>query len=428
MAETLSYDDTTPYDSLPPPPSLAGRIGSTKVYLLEDHQRRSTLGKRKDRAEDDDDDDELGTSAIDAEDIAMEGSDPSQRPTALHLAGTPISHLSTSSIFAYAVHFSEVKPLALEWLDDSSCVLVFTTASQAQSALAALTNTKSGDVDNESTSREDGSVLAYPLPQALWPASERIVSTLQPSDSTLSSSSSPEELKLPLYIRPALTTDVKQRGAKSQSQYYRKHGRPGEPRPLPRDQNDSRDSKRRRTEDVEGLRAALDDELDAFLATPDDEDDQEEALESKMASDAIPEPRPRRPRAELESRITAPLPSRARRREQDLISSKTDLFDDGEGPIGRGLRAWDDADGNEAGPRGVDGDWNAARLNTRKFLARNEDSTGDGSRRRQNRPAGRQNGDGARGRRSAGGGGRGARPKKTQQELDEELDAFLKQD
>ena len=39
----LSYDDTTPYDELPPPPptgpgraQLADRIGNNKVYLLSD--------------------------------------------------------------------------------------------------------------------------------------------------------------------------------------------------------------------------------------------------------------------------------------------------------------------------------------------------------------------------------------------------------
>jgi hypothetical protein len=68
--------------------------------------------------------------------------DESLRPNAILLQGTPISNLPTSNIFAYVGHY-DVKPIGLEWVDDTTCVLVFETKRAAVASHARLL--KSGE-------------------------------------------------------------------------------------------------------------------------------------------------------------------------------------------------------------------------------------------------------------------------------------------
>ena len=299
------------------------------------------------------------------------------------MKGSPIAHLPTARIFAYAKHF-DADPFGLEWVDDTTCVLVFKSIRLARAAFNLLLKSSTEEADIEEL------FPAKSFPVALWPPEERISSTLGAS----------EGLKGPLRMRWARPDDVKKKGAKKESQFYKKHGETAgkevyEGRDLP-------PPKRRRGEDggrgdvltEEEQRALLDKELDDFLA----EEDQEEAPvvppspPSKMRSDYIAvdgrtKVREDR-RSNLASRATAPLPRRAR------------------GGRGRG-RHGEDADAH--------GESLLDRMEPRLASRLEWGPSSD-----------RQHNDNGRSRRRGGRSTRTERPQKTQQELDDELDAFLR--
>ncbi len=222
----------------------------------------------------------------------------------------------------------------------------------------------------EEASLEDSTVTAKPIPIAIWPAEDRINATLGKS----------EGLKGILRMRWATLEDVKQRGARNQSKFYKKYGHSAgktfEEGPPP--------MKRRRPENNSvseaAERAKLDEELDDFLA--EDEDAPPPSPPSRMRSDNIgTDGRTLLERTSvlrahpttLESRLMAPLPRRARSHERG------------------GERAWDEG----------------------KFFMDTDD------RPPERRPrGGRGNRDRARGKRAP-------RPRVTQEDLDAELDAFL---
>ncbi|EJF63024.1 hypothetical protein DICSQDRAFT_146002 [Dichomitus squalens LYAD-421 SS1] len=292
----------------------------------------------------------------------MDEGDSPYRDNAILLHGTPISHLPTSNIFAYATHF-DAHPLGLEWVDDTTCVLVFDSKSDARTAFRALQKSLA-----EEPALDDGTVTAKPIPMPIWPAEDRINATLGKG----------EGLKGILRMRWARLEDVKKKGAKKDSEFYRKYGlnagktfEEGPPPP-----------KRRRPQDPDSdaaARAQLDEELDSFLA--EGEDAPPPSPPSKMRSDYIGKDgktlleRTSAIRAHpgtLESRLIAALPRRAR-------SGR-----DGEG------RSWDE------GKLGLHG-----RLS--------EPGSGGGRDSRDRSSRGR----------------RPPRPRATQEDLDAELDAFL---
>ncbi|KAK2462302.1 hypothetical protein APHAL10511_005608 [Amanita phalloides] len=123
----LSYDDSVPYEDRV---SLAEHIGSTKVYLLSDATRRKLTDVENDAVEGEEMDTDQGTPL-------SASTDPSLRPNAIILSCPPIAHLPTARIFDYAAHF-DVRPLALEWIDDKTCIFVFPSNSAARSAFVAL--------------------------------------------------------------------------------------------------------------------------------------------------------------------------------------------------------------------------------------------------------------------------------------------------
>ncbi|KAF5321858.1 hypothetical protein D9619_001218 [Psilocybe cf. subviscida] len=403
-ATELSYDDNVAYEEQLPTEaeqaaSLAKRIGTSKVYLLAE-SATSSHKKRKHHDEDEE------VERIE-EDDEME-LDPSYRSNAILLNGTPISHLPTARIFAYAEHF-KVRPMGLEWVDDSNCVLVFEYRKDARDGFARLQKSPSDEPDI------DEMLAARPFPLALWPPEERINSTIGKS----------EGLKGPLRMRWARVDDVKKKNAMQMSKFYKRHGTSAgkelfNGRDLPaakrvrRDDRDLSDAARK---------AQLDDELDQFLAHSDSEREMDTPVEaadvegdeppasppSKMRSDYIAkdgrslldrtsslrlvsDDRP-----DLASRITAPLPRRTSRRGRNgdslsdrIEESPSERLDWGPAPERRERR--------ERGGRGL----------------RNGDR--EGSERHESR----RNGGSERPVRSA------PRPKKTQQELDDELDAFLR--
>lgn len=311
------------------------------------------------------------------------------------MTGPPIAHLPTARIFAYSTHF-DAHPMGLEWIDDNTCVLVFESIKMAREGFSCLQKSASEAPDM------DDLITARPIPMALWPPEERINQTLGKG----------QGLKGTIRMRWAKAEDVKKKGAKNESQFYKRHGRSagkelfnGRDLPPP---------KRRRadSQDDERQKAELDDELDQFLAEDDDEemptkeDDESDvpaSPPSKMRSDYIAKDgRTLLERTslirlhssndfpDLASRLTAPLPRRAR------------------------------------GANGVPE--NSSERSRFPTSGRLEWGYDDGRRSRRGRDFelfGRSDGQTRKRRREWERAG-GERPRKTQQELDDELDAFLK--
>ena len=321
--------------------------------------------------------------------------DLAYRPNALLMTGPPIAHLPTARIFAYSTHF-DAHPMGLEWVDDNTCVLVFETIKTAREAFSRLQKSESEVPDMEDL------ITAKPIPIALWPPEERINQTLGKG----------QGLKGTIRIRWAKADDVKKKGAKNESQFYKRHGRTAGkelfngrdlPPPKRRRRDDSQDDERRKAE--------LDDQLDQFLAEDDDmpthEDNEPDipgSPPSKMRSDYIAKDgrtllertsliriHPSNEFPDFAARLTAPLPRRARGANgatpENLGERSTSErlewgYDEGRRPRGRNGRDFE---------FGSDGHF------------------------RKRRRRGRDEGDRA-----------GERPRKTQQQLDDELDAFLK--
>ncbi|KAF5357708.1 hypothetical protein D9758_007531 [Tetrapyrgos nigripes] len=365
----LSYDDSVPYEEQLPTPeqnALANRIGNTKVYLLSESSV-ARVAKRKRGG----DEEPVEEEAV--EDVDM-NEDPSIRGNALLLTGSPVSHLPTSRIFAYATHF-DAHPLGLEWVDDNTCVLVFESKAAAVTGLSCLSKSLEEEADLE------GCVSAKAIPVALWPPEERINKSLGKG----------EGLKGALRIRWATHDDVKKKGAKRESEFYRKHGKmAGKETVNGRDLPNT--MKKRKVDgdwNLARTRESLDEDLDRIREAADelvDESEEPASPPSKMRSDYIAaDGRSLLERtseirlhtveeADLASRITAPLPRRARR-------TATNLED----------RLWSDQ-----------------KVDHEEFGRRTGRNSRNGSGRSSR--AGRD------------------RPRKTRQELDDELDAFLAQE
>lgn len=182
------------------------------------------------------------------------------RSNAIFLEGTPISHLPTARLFAYATHF-DAKPVGLEWINDTTCVLVFDNKELAQHAYRVLKNIDEVEPD------EDGFVKTKSIPMSLWPAEESIDKVLRRGDG----------IKGDIKMRQAKVSDVKKKGAKRQSEFYRKHGDDAgkekygldDAPPLPEDYNGLK-KRQRRDDNQDERRRMLDAELDEFLAEDSD--------------------------------------------------------------------------------------------------------------------------------------------------------------
>jgi hypothetical protein len=237
-------------------------------------------------------------------------------------------------------------------------VLLFSSSNAATGAFSQLQRTASETPD------EQGFVLAKSIPMAFWPPKERIDASLGKG----------EGLKGALHLRWAEMTDVKVRGSRSRSEFYRKHGVDGQPGGDTR-KEDVQEAKRRRREE-------LDDELDTFLREDSPEGGSRPATPpSKMRADYI----------EKEGRGKSLL--------ERTSEIRGHLMD------GEHIDSWKKSlESRITSPKSITG--------------RSRGSPGDGVRVR---------GLGRRGAWNEGGemGPRDVRVKKTQQELDDELDAFL---
>ncbi|KAH8105006.1 hypothetical protein DFH11DRAFT_1645165 [Phellopilus nigrolimitatus] len=217
---------------------------------------------------------------VEEEDFSANGESNNLRANALYLHGTPISHLPTGHIFAYARHYS-TEPEGLEWVDDTTCVLIFATKAACRAALDALRKSPTEVPDF------DDCVAAKPIPVTMWPPEARINKTLGMSAG----------LEGMLLTRIARTDDRKVRGAKDRSVFYRKHGEGAGKDPnahaigrVP-DPDEGASWKRRkvgeRAVDEDEKRRELDDELDTFLQEDFNEERSPSPPPSKMRSDYI---------------------------------------------------------------------------------------------------------------------------------------------
>jgi hypothetical protein len=318
--------------------------------------------------------------------------DPEIRGHALLLHGPPVAHMPTGRIFAYATHF-DAKPMGLEWINDDTCVLVFETRAAARASWPLLQ--RHGDEPPD----EEGFVTAHIVPQSLWPAKARV-------DASLGTHNDGAGLKAPLLIRWARHTDVKARGAAQQSEFYRKHGENAgkevynpetgraEAPALPPRRRVEREQGRRETRD----RESLDDDLDSFLAERDrsphadadievQEDTEASEPATRMRADALEEQAAKRARVDRTSERVYTEDTRSR--------SRRERWPRGEGPT----------DAEAARPDG----------RRRERGGRDRRRIDDGPVPRRERPR-RPEGDSQRTE---------PRPRKTQQELDDELDSFL---
>ena len=283
--------------------------------------------------------------------------DSTRRPNALLLHGPPIAHLPTKFIFEYVTHF-DVKPLGLEWIDDTTCILLFASSVTAKAAFSQLQRASPELPD------ERGFVLAKSIPMACWPPKQRIDASLGKG----------EGLKGSLLLRWAEVADVKKRGARSRSEFYRRHGVDGQPGGEVK-KEDTQETKRRRREE-------LDDELDAFLREESpDEGSLSASPPSKMRADYI-----------------------EKKGKGKSLLERTSLM--------RGYFT-NESDGDvDSWKKGLE----SQITSPKSLIGRSRLPPGDGIRGPGRRGAGNEDGDVR---------ARHGRPRKSQQELDEELDAFL---
>lgn len=189
--------------------------------------------------------------------------------------------------------------MALEWIDDITCILVFPSKTAARSVYRLLAKSIA-----EEPSLEDGSVTAKPIPVTLWPPEDRINKSLGKS----------EGLKGVIRMRWATQQDVKKRGAKSESEFYKKYGeKAGKVGVNEDDTDDERHKKRRKGEDLEDRieKGRLDEELDTFLSRG----ERPPPLPLRMHSDRMQSNGKsllERTSRSLADRIVADLPRRAR--------------------------------------------------------------------------------------------------------------------
>jgi hypothetical protein len=365
--------------------------------------------------------------------------DPTYRNNAILFSGEPIVHLPTARLFAYATHF-DAHPMGLEWVDDQTCVFVFSSIKDAREAFDKLTkpvlimsaNAESPE-DVTPMAIDDPAdpdyTLAKPFPIALWPPEERINQTLGKGHG----------LKGPIRMRWAKVVDVKKKGAMQASQFYRKHGsKAGKELFNGRDLPPAQPPKRKRTEwlEEEERRKGLDKELDDFLAEGDEDEDVEHRdSRQKKRSRRLSRPRTRSLSQTPTSHEGPPSPPSKMRSDYIAEDGRTllertsllryhplssDPLDDTPDlasrlimPLPRGRHR-----------RRGDVDLGADMLSLGSRIGSREGEKLEW--RRSNDTDNRTRRGGRRERERRGGTVRiGDRPKKTQQELDDELDEFL---
>ena len=259
---------------------------------------------------------------------------------------------------------------------------------------------------------DDGFSMAKPVPKPMWPPEDRINESLGVGVG----------LKGALRMRVARKSDVKKRGAKNHSEFYRRHGADAGKDPSV---NVLRTDPNWRGDLEEEQRRLLDAELDEFLERDDDhegEADLSKRISSSEPVDDYDVPVVSKMRADA---VDADVKSGARKRSRYLTQSLGDRittptskmradYIDGSGLslLERTSKVRASADDLAYEGR----DWDRSR-------EKPVEDDGRPRRRRDGRPRERRRRGGGGG---GGGGGNGkTRPMKSAQELDDELDAFL---
>ncbi len=354
--------------------------------------------------------------------------DTGYRTNAILLRGTPISQLPTARIFAYAKHF-DTTPLGLEWVNDETCILVYPSTSLARTAFTSLqkqTPTSTSEADF------DGFVVAKPIPLSLWPPNTRINKTLGTSSG----------LSGIIHMRWAMSSDVKKKGAKHESEFYKRHGEDAGKEIV-----DGRDlppaTQRPRTTNGNGAlregdrdfeRQRLDAELDQFLHESESDKDLPMEGETTNTEDVIPPSPPSKMRSDyiaddgrtLLERFSEPSlfesDKNPAERAGGLGSRLNVVPEPRRGRGSRGRRRSDREDDSASGSSL----WerlSSADVDSDTSMGWERRRGGSGRSSRHHPYERHDTREGAK-----GGGRRGeTRPKKTQQELDDELEAFLKQ-
>lgn len=168
----------------------------------------------------------------------------------------------------------DVKPIGLEWIDDTTCILVFETRRTAVASHVRLL--RSGEEEPDVF----GLSAAQPIPQDVLPSKTKSGEDMTTED---------ESDLCGIRMRWARKDDVKQKGAKSQSRFYQRHGemagkdgRGFFDDPPPKRKRTR--TKRGRKEADDMIKARLDQELEAFAAG-------EDVPLSRMRSDNMEEGR-----------------------------------------------------------------------------------------------------------------------------------------
>ncbi|KAG8865191.1 hypothetical protein FRB96_000081 [Tulasnella sp. 330] len=211
----LSYDDPVPGPSKEKKGLLA-RIGQSRVYALEDTSAAALLGASKKRKAGAGLVDRLDGPTVhddDEGDADVIEPDSFIRANAITLSGEPIGHLDTAKIFAYAAFYTESPPRALEWINDSTAVMIYTQVATARTAFQALMNDASA-----APPEDEREQVARPIPTDLWPAQMRIDIVLK--EGRVGGLPLTGEIRM----RWATRADVKKKGAAAESNFYKTYG------------------------------------------------------------------------------------------------------------------------------------------------------------------------------------------------------------
>lgn len=281
-------------------------------------------------------------------------------------------------------------------------MLIFSSRASARKAYRLLQKNPDEEPSLEFGSESYGCVSARAIPVPLWPAEKQLGRTLEQAlGKTKAAEQRASERKKqeaglagPLKMRWARKDDVKKRGAKRESEFYKKHGElagkevvNGRDIPnLPGSGSRKRSREDHDESDEAVTRAKLDRELDAFL---------EEGSDAERDSTIEDE----------DEEVPASPPSKMRS-DHMADGGRTKRPARGSG-WGEGRRTRGDL-GGRGGPSLLDRI--GAVTDLRDTKRRRRDGSG---------PRDLPSNNGSRG------GRRNARPKKTQQELDDELEAFL---
>ncbi|KIM19894.1 hypothetical protein M408DRAFT_331286 [Serendipita vermifera MAFF 305830] len=308
------------------------------------------------------------------------------RDNAILFRGDPISKLPTQRIFKY-VSLSTTPPLGLEWVDDTNVVLVWSSVAEAQNAFHSMREAGTLEMDED----DEGFLPARPMPETLAPMELRLEKALGKAVQEAGQ----------MWMRWARPEDVKVKGGKSKSKFYERYGenagKEGQNVHVPHSGSGKRKRRDYEGDDRDDLRKKLDAEMDAFANG--DETAVRRSISPRRGRSASP---PRRGQTEQGGH-------RGRRRPGDYDYDRDLHSRLGPPVVPRGVREWD-----------VGKEWETDEFGRATFAKDGTSSSNRNQRREQppHRDRDREEGGGRRPRGEA-------RPTRTKEDLDAELDAFL---